>query len=358
MRHDDGDQIVSMLTGRLEPLLDTYAPGWVAHKGKAYLSAKGPKDLGSFQVNLTGSHRGQWYRFSQQVGGGPISLLAYLLAGQTGEPTREDNRRAFEEARKFLGLSSGEVDREAAERARQRREDALRQQEVEAEQDRLGREASAAEIWERSKPITGTLAESYLLNRVRGLTPDQIPQGPLRFSPRCWHGEEGRAFPAMICRVDDEAGNLCGVWRIYLDQDGNKAPIAYPKLGLGSSTDAGAACRLWAPDNGTVAVCEGVETAFGIHLMTGLPVWSCLQAPGLKAFRPPFEIERVFIFPDGDPWKLQKTGTWLEPTGDAAAEALASRLRSEGLVALVQPSPEPPLDFLDVWNEVQERAVA
>lgn len=358
MRHDDSDQIVSMLTDRLEQVLDTYSPGWVSHKGKAHLTAKGPKDLGSFQVHLSGTRRGQWYRHSQEVGGGPISLLAYLLAGCTGEPTREDNRRAFEEARRFLGLSRGDVDRDAAERARQRREEAIRQQEIEAEQDRASREASAGEIWERAKPIGGSLAERYLLNRVRGLTPAQIPTGPLRFMPRCWHGGEERAFPALICRVDDEAGDLCGVWRIYLDHDGNKAPITYPKLGLGSSTDAGAACRLWAPDNGTVAVCEGVETAFGIHLMTGLPVWPCLQAPGLRAFRPPFEIERVLIFPDGDPWKLQKTGTWMEPTGDAAAEALATRLRSEGLVALVQPSPEPPLDFLDVHNEMQERAVA
>jgi hypothetical protein len=347
MRRDDGDIIVKRLTDDLERMLDSYNCGYRQHKGVAYLSAKSAKDLGSFQVHLVGPRRGQWYRHSQKVGGGVISLLAYLLKGCTGEPSKSDLADAFKEARSFLGMDSGEVDLEAARRAQREREERKRRQEAENARHEAKREQDALAIWADTTPIHGTPAEAYLRKRIP-LLPERLPDC-LRFHPRLWHDLDRVHCPALVCRVDGEDGSPVGVWRIYLDENGNKADVSNPKLGKGPC--GGGAVRLYPPtEGGTVAICEGVETALAVRMLSGLPAWSCLSAGGISGFQVPFEVTRVCIFPDGDPWKLQdQHGRWLEPTGMRAAREAQERLTSEGIACLIQPAPADGEDFLDTW---------
>ena len=350
MSRDDGDIIVKALTDRLEAMITHYNGGYREVKGVAYLSAKSAKDLGSFQVHLVGPRRGQWYRHSQNFGGGVISLLAYLLKGCTGEPTKSDLADAFREARVFLGMDSGEIDHEAAQSAQKEREERRRLQEAERAEDEAKREQDALAIWGDALPIAGTLAEAYLRRRIP-LLPETLPDC-LRFHRRLWHDLDRVHCPAMVCRVDGEDGGPVGVWRIYLDENGNKASVSDAKLGRGPC--GGGAVRLFQPTaDGTIAICEGVETGLAIHLLTGLPVWPCLSAGGMVSFKPPFEITRVLIFPDGDPWKFQdKHGRWLEPTGMRAAREAQERLTGEGVACLIQPPPADGRDFLDDWADM------
>ena len=84
-----------------------------------------------------------------------------------------------------------------------------------------GTPAAASRLFAASKPISGTLAETYL--RSRGITRG-APSSTLRFHPKCWHREEGQARsiprPAMIAAVTDGAGALQGVHRTWLAPDG------------------------------------------------------------------------------------------------------------------------------------------
>lgn len=355
MKHDDTDEIVALLTARLNNLLDTYVPGWVEHRGRAYLSAKSEKELGSWQVNLTGRKRGQWYRFSQKIGGGPIKLLAYILSGEAGEPTREDLARAFDEARTFLGMSSGEIDHDAARRAIEQAERRRAKEEEEARAEARKRAEDARWTWDRGVPIAGTPAERYLRRRCIEL--DEWPDC-LRFARSIYH-RSGVFSPALLCRVDDPAGAFTGVWRIYITADGDKAPFGGEvKLGLGPV--AGGAVRLFPPSNGMVAIAEGVETALSVHLLSrrSVPVWSVLSTSGMSSFQPPLDVDRVVIFPDWDlPRVHRSSGRFIPSPGITAANALRDRLLEEGVACGIDQSiPHRGRDFNDLLRAVARRA--
>ena len=90
---DDSQQLADALENKLEQILDKFWPEWVRNGNKALLTpkkkAKAKKPTSSFTVDINGSRRGQWYRFSQQVGGGPIGLLYYGYHGTV--PSSKDD---------------------------------------------------------------------------------------------------------------------------------------------------------------------------------------------------------------------------------------------------------------------------
>ncbi len=302
-----------------------------------------------FGVNVK---KGKWVCRGAAGGGDTIGLVQHctgmdfkqaceFLTGET--PPSGSSEYTPEQKREWARRQA-----EAKERDRQR-------QEAE-EQDAEDRKETAVKIWNEGVSIGGTLAESYLRNRVKGLTAP-LPD-VLRFHPACYFSEERKRFPSLIARVDGVDGQPVGVWRIALDQngaalldaDGNKI-----KRGLGPC--GGGAIRLFHPaPGGYVAVCEGIETAFGVHLLSGLPVWSCRTANGLSGLDIPFEIERLAIYPDGDAWKWQSgKGKWLDPTGRREALKLAEKAAAQHVEVLLQPEPLPGSDFLDVWNKIYEQ---
>jgi putative DNA primase/helicase len=245
---------------------------------------------------------------------------------------------------------------EWARRKREAEDRDQRRQEEEA-RDEKARLDIALMLWAEGIPIEGTIAEDYIRRRIKGLE-GALPD-VLRFHPKCFL-ERGRSAPAFLARVDNDAGNQVGTWRIYLDPAGDNlrdADGGKIKKGLGPC--GGGAVRLHPVEDGHICVCEGIETAFGVHKLTGLPVWPCRTANGLASFEPPFEVERVSIFPDGDKWKwLPDKGRWLDPTGAREALKLADRLRAQGIEVFLQPVPRPGTDFLDIWNGTRAKMEA
>lgn len=343
MTRDDADYIRSQLTARLEDVLASYFPGHVIRRGKAYLSAKGPKNLGSWSVNLTGGKRGAWYRFSQGIGGGVIELLSYQLYGRI-----DAYADAFREARAFLGIS-GEVDEKANQRARQRQEEARRKAEIEDARYHEDTLAAAERICREVKPITGTLAETYLHNFELPTPPMGWPEC-LRFHPALPYPGKCR-MPALVARVDDVAGNITGVWREFISADGRKAAVENQKLGLGPVS--GGAVRLGG-QGGCIGVAEGVRTALAAWALIGFeyPVWACLSTSGLVGFEVPLFVERIVGFPDGDrPYRKQGNEfVPAIPAGRKAMLALKERVEQDGIGFTLAAEPPANLDYLDIWQ--------
>lgn len=188
--------------------------------------------------------------------------------------------------------------------------------------------AQAQDIWTGARPITGTLAETYLRSRgITGPLPDT-----LRFRPHCWHASAKR-LPALISRIDGAEG--FAVHRTYLDAaTAGKAELTPNKAMLGPAR--GGAVRL--SGDGPLLITEGIETA--LSLVSGLirePVrlWAALSAGGMRNLRLPETPGQMIIASDGD------------PVGLDAGEALAERAFGLGWQVSLLPAPTG-----SDWNDV------
>ena len=173
------------------------------------------------------------------------------------------------------------------------------------------RVAEARAIWQAAIPAAGTLAETYL----RGRAIDPPFPAALRFA-RLRYGREG-VRPCLVCAVRDPGGEVTGIQRIWLADDGRgKAAVPQPKLSLGRVR--GGAIRLGAPDGtGRVTVCEGPEDGLSLAAMLGGPIWVAAGATFLPAMQFPPEVRSVLIGADNDPAGRD--------AADKAARAFAAR---------------------------------
>ena len=219
-------------------------------------------------------------------------------------------RDTLDEARRFLALPRAEPT------------DTFRQQAPAP----TGSPEAARRLFAMSKPIGGTLAETYL--RERGISGAHTSTA-LRFHPRCWHHNGGDdpaghvrdSWPAMIAAVTDSAGIITGAHRTWLDPSGKaKAPISTPRramgLLLGNGVRFGKACDV-------IAVGEGIETMLSLRcVLPAMPMIAGLSANHLAALLLPNGLRRLYIAQDND------------PAGRHAAETLAKRARTTGIEAL------------------------
>lgn len=207
---------------------------------------------------------------------------------------------------------------------------------------------------------TENAAGKYLVSR--GLITDCWPSGDvLGFANDLdyWHSSDGAkpvrlgVWPALVAHIQKPDGSLAGVHRIYLSQSGNKADIAAingvippcKKLqSVYSGAISGAACRLF-PATERLALTEGIETALAVRRMTGLPVWACISAGGLKSVLLPDSVREVLIYGDND--QPDEKG---RNVGRLAALTLGERLIKEGRKVKIMLPPVPGTDWLDVLN--------
>ncbi len=186
---------------------------------------------------------------------------------------------------------------------------------------------AARRLWAMSKPIAGTLAETYL--RARGIHAAGHGTEALRFHPRCFYRAEPDspdgardAWPALIAAVTDADRGITGLQRTWLDPSGRtKAPVATPRRAMGHLL--GRAVRFGIAGD-VMAAGEGIETV--LSLQSVLPTTSmaaALSAGHLAALLPPPDLRRLYIARDNDP-----AGHW-------AADKLANRMQEAGIEAIV-----------------------
>jgi hypothetical protein len=329
--HHDTDTIARLLTDRLEELLDALAPGWVQRRGAAYPRPNAARGaLGSFRVELTGAKRGQWYRHSQDVGGGVLRLFAYLNSGEKGASLDRD---VFDAARAFLGLPSpfGVGERvDSAEVARRRAEAEARAKARAAEHakaaagHRLKRQTRARDVWHAAQTAAGTIVEAWFA--ARGLPGVVVPR-TIRFHPVLpfFVGEETvdpatgkprrtvrelHRGPAMVALITDGvSGRFAGVHLTWLSDDGRrKAEIRDGDEALPARRMIGQArggyVRL-APPAKHIAVGEGLESALSVQHYGELPTFAALSLNNLGAPLPPL-VEAVTLCFDNDERDLVK----------------------------------------------------
>jgi len=182
-------------------------------------------------------------------------------------------------------------------------------------------------MWDKARPLTA--------HRPAGL----------------YLASRGLVLPAaLLAYVTADDGRFAGLHRTYLTHSGRKAapldasgqPLPCKKLAtVREGVMRGAAVRLYVPQDGRLALAEGIETALAVRQQSGLPVWACVSAFGLEHAALPDDAQDVFIFADHD-----RNGV-----GQRAGERLERRLLREGRrVRLLVPT-LPDSDWLDVLNE-------
>ena len=190
--------------------------------------------------------------------------------------------------------------------------------------------AAAHQVWRATRPLAGTIAETYLCH-VRGVR--HVCGAPaLRFHPALSHPSAHGRFPCLVAGVQDVHGGFLGVQRIYLDREGapRKADVKPVRASLGSL--AGGAVRLAEPEPGRpLLVGEGIESTAAAMDLLDLPAgamdlldlpagWAALGTSGLRSIQLPPHVIDVVIAADRD----------ANGAGQLAAADLAERLESEG----------------------------
>jgi len=207
--------------------------------------------------------------------------------------------------------------------------------------------AKLREVWKSSLPLSDSVAETYL--RSRGIPKRHLPTS-LRFHPglRYWDAKQKKdlgSFPCLLAPIKNKENKIVSIHRIFLTPDGGKAPVPDPKKMMAMCDDIrGAAIRLQEAVGDTLGVAEGIETALAAHLISQMPVWSCVSAPLLELVEIPDHVTTVVIWADKD----------ASMRGDQAANKLADRMEKLGKRVLIcippQEIPEGSkgLDWLDV----------
>lgn len=207
--------------------------------------------------------------------------------------------------------------------------------------------AKIREVWRSSLPLSDTAAEKYL--RSRGIPKMHLPTS-LRFHPglQYWDAKQKKSlgvFPCLLAPIKNKENKIVSIHRIFLTEDGAKAPVPDAKKMMAMCDDIrGAAIRLQEAVGDTLGVAEGIETALAAHLISQMPVWSCVSAPLLELVEIPDHVTTVVIWADKD----------ASLRGDQAANKLADRVEKMGKRAIIciptQAIPEGSkgLDWLDV----------
>lgn len=164
--------------------------------------------------------------------------------------------------------------------------------------DEETRRKNLRELWRSSKPITSdTPAGRYLTNRTG-----------IKKYPAClrsvesmsyYDGMETRTFPGMIAVLRDYHGKPNHIHRTYLTEDGQKAPVEFPRRMMPGSIERGSAVRL-CPIKYRIGVAEGIETAISATVVHLIPTWAVLGTSGMKSWLPPPGVLEVYIFGDND----------------------------------------------------------
>ena len=245
----------------------------------------------SLFVKLSGDGAGNWTDAATSEYGDLLDLIG-LNKGFN------DFRETLEEARQFL--------REPERIRSSGKSHASEQRDVLAAAEKLAR---------FSRPVPGTLAETYL--RGRGITA-RLSWPSLRFHPACYYRPEDdgprQNWPALLCVVTDLDGKLTGLQRTWLARDGRrKAPLPDPRRAMGHLL--GNAVRFGKPLD-IMAAGEGIETVLSLlSLFPALPMAAGLSAAHLSAILFPPSLRRLYVLRDND------------AAGDCAEERLTERCR-------------------------------
>ena len=193
----------------------------------------------------------------------------------------------------------------------------------------------AEAIWRRTKPLRGTVGQTYLEYRGCLLPP---PDSDLRFLEQA-----DRRPPSLCARVTNAQTNrplTLHFTRLATDGRG-KAGTECDKLLLGGHRKKGGVVRLWPNESVTtgLALAEGIESALAAARLFQ-PVWAAIDASNLAQFPVLPGVDALTIFADHD------------NIGIIAAKACARRWHAAGREVRIRAPRLFGTDAADVAREV------
>lgn len=199
----------------------------------------------------------------------------------------------------------------------------------------------------------------------RGIPLRNLKNLPMWLHPGLVYKEKGQEFgpfPCILIEVSLPNGERCTLHRIYITEEGEKAPIflsegmsviqkvkrILPQIVAGTLN--GAAIRLaTVPGCTTLNLAEGPETAYAAHLATGETAWAGYSSTVMANVEIPRYFKRVRIWADLD----------RSHAGSFATVKLMNRLLAQGFEVEVMmprgPIPEgyKGIDWLDIIVQTQ-----
>ncbi len=213
--------------------------------------------------------------------------------------------------------------------------------------DEAERIRAAKDMWIASEVIEGSPVVSYLESRA--LPADHVGmQENIRFARGSFDGS-AKKHPMLIAAARDVHGDVVGVQRIFLTEEGSKIDKdckRTPGRGKGAAIRlAGEDASVEAPEH--IVICEGLED--GLSYARYYPdavVWVAMGASNMANIVLPDSCRKVTIAHDND------------ETGRNAAGEMAEALVKRGLDVYLAPPPQAFKDwneFLTYWD-VEDRA--
>jgi putative DNA primase/helicase len=180
-------------------------------------------------------------------------------------------------------------------RPREQDEPPVKKPNLQAEQREHRLRVLARTIFDSSIPISGTLAERYFESRdlldVARMVDD------IRFHPNCprGSGDDYREQSAVVIAMRSIITNaVTGIQRIFLTRHAKKDGA----MMLGSA--GGAAMKLQHLQDGTLHVCEGLETGLAIVAMDHGPCWALGSTSNMQSFPVIATVDELVIWADND----------------------------------------------------------
>lgn len=207
-----------------------------------------------------------------------------------------------------------------------------------AERSAEDRSRAMNAIWGQGKAIQ---ADSAAFRYLHGRTGLSAFCGDLRAITGMAHCAPAKTtHPGLLALVRDRAGKAVNIHRTYLTAAGAKAALDDSKKLMEGAVPPGSAVRLFPPAE-IMGVAEGIETALSVQALFGVPTWATLSDNRLATWAPPAGCRSVIVFGDRD----------RSFAGQAAAYALAKRLRTEKFDVEVRLPEVVGMDWNDVWTE-------
>lgn len=226
------------------------------------------------------------------VEGDGMSWLAYENGGSTprGERfvqlVREIAHKAGIDTRAIDGRELSPADKREIEERREelqlKHEARQRELDKQRAQDDAKARMAARELIERAALRDDrTPLERYF--KRRGRRAEDLPPA-LLYTPDA--GFSWGMIGALVAMVQDHAGEPCGCQRVFIENTGEPIEVEIDKQRTRKATlgrPDGGACVLGDPNPGDpLVLCEGVETGYAIHEVTGWCVLACISAGGLE----------------------------------------------------------------------------
>ncbi|MGI4942655.1 MAG: DUF7146 domain-containing protein, partial [Janthinobacterium lividum] len=285
-----------------------------------------------------GKRRGAFYSHEASAGGSPLDFIAFARSCGIAEAIRWAEHWCGYDRPDYVPQPAS--DAALAERARIRAE-----QEREAAAEAESKSEYARRLWSERRPITGSVAEHYLIKTRAIPMPTAGWPGTVAFHP---------PSKALIVAATGDDGTIQSVQRVYLTDAGQKISndeLEARRLPAGKQTSGppgGTAVRLPGDPSGPLLLCEGPETGLAAYVATGRETWIALGKVG--KLTPP--TDRLLIVCRDDDRK-KKPGQPGRSNDELHRETLAT-WRKQGLtVSDVLPWPERRYDGSDVNDLLQ-----